>query len=308
MSKDRRILVLGGTGMLGSMVVDALTMAGGHTIVATARDANTAAWGRSKIDQAEWRVFDAQGVDPESALRSLLLGFDWIINAIGIIKPLIRDDNAAEVERAIRVNALLPHLLARQAESLGVKVLQIATDCVYSGAKGRYVEADTHDALDVYGKSKSLGEVRSPSMRHLRCSIIGPEAKGHRSLLDWFRGQPQGATLSGFTNHQWNGVTTLHYARLCVGAITHDVDWPHVRHFVPTGTISKHDMLLEFAKAYGRSDLTINPTEAKVMIDRTLQTSDQTTNAAVWAAAGYATPPTVPRMIEEMAGFHYRFA
>lgn len=304
----KRILVLGGTGMLGSMVVDELTSRGGDTIVATARDAKTADYGRSKVGQAEWRVFDAEGPDPEAAVRSLLPGFDWTINCIGIIKPLIRDDNAAEVERAIRVNSLLPHLLARQAESLGGKVLQIATDCVYSGSKGNYVEADAHDALDVYGKTKSLGEVRSPHVRHLRCSIVGPEGKGHRSLLDWFRGQPQGGSLSGFTNHQWNGVTTLHYARLCAGAIASDIDLPHLLHIVPTGTISKHDMLVAFARAYGRGDLTINPTEAKIMIDRTLGSANHATNTALWMAAGYAAPPTVAHMIDEMASFRYRFA
>ena len=42
-------------------------------------------------------------------------------------------------------------------------ILQIATDCVYSGATGGYTESSSHDALDVYGKTKSLGEVALPT-------------------------------------------------------------------------------------------------------------------------------------------------
>lgn len=306
-----RVLVLGGTGMLGSIIVDDLAAQGRFNLVATARDAQTVTWARSRVPQADWKVFDAQGADPEAALESILSGgprVDWIINAIGIIKPLIKDDNASEVERAIRVNSLLPHLLARRAEVSGARVLQIATDCVYSGVKGMYVEADAHDPLDVYGKSKSMGEVHSSVVHHLRCSIIGPEGKGHRSLLDWFRGQAQGATLNGFTNHRWNGVTTLHYGRLCAGIITANIKLPHLQHIVPTDTITKHELLVCFAKNYNRADLTINPTQAKVMIDRTLQTSNDTLNRAIWAAAGYTTPPTVPQMVEEMAKFNFRFA
>ena len=47
-----------------------------------------------------------------------------------------------------------------------------------------------HDDLWFVGKrlTKSVGEVHSPAVHHLRCSIIGPELRGHRSLLDWFRG------------------------------------------------------------------------------------------------------------------------
>ena len=40
-----------------------------------------------------------------------------------------------------------------------LKVIQIATDCVFDGLKGNYTEDDKHNAIDVYGKTKSLGEV-----------------------------------------------------------------------------------------------------------------------------------------------------
>ena len=49
---------------------------------------------------------------------------------------------------------------------------------------GVYVETDLHDALDVYGKTKSLGECQEPNVYHLRCSIIGPEPKDFKFLIE----------------------------------------------------------------------------------------------------------------------------
>src|SRR5437868_4207618 len=74
--------------------------------------------------------------------------YSRVINCIGLIKPYC--DN---VQSAIKVNALFPHKLPANS-------IQIATDCVYSGSKGGYIETDPHDALDVYGKTKSLGEAK----------------------------------------------------------------------------------------------------------------------------------------------------
>ena len=114
---------------------------------------------------------------------------------------------------------MLPHQLARKAESSGAKVIQIATDCVYSGKKGEYVESDEFDPLDVYGKTKSLGEVTSPGVYHLRCSIIGPEPKEHKFLLDWFLGQPKNARVNGY--HK-SSLERGYHAALCQA-----VSWYH---------------------------------------------------------------------------------
>jgi dTDP-4-dehydrorhamnose reductase len=224
-----------------------------------------------------------------------------------VIKPYIHDDNAAEIERALKVNALFPNRLARVAARGGARVVQIATDCVYSGAQGRYTEGAPHDALDVYGKSKSLGEPFVTGTHQLRCSIIGPEPKGFVSLLEWFLGRPRNAEVSGFTNHQWNGVTTFHYARLCQGIISAGLSLPRAQHVVPTGTLSKSEMLSSFARVYDRGDIVIKPVEAKTVIDRTLETDNAVVNAQIWKAAGYEKPPTVPQMIEEMGRLNPRW-
>ncbi len=298
-----KVIVLGASGMLGSMVLDYLSRDPDLELAATAR---RRALMRPRLDNVEWRLLDAEGITVKK-IAAVLKDAAWAINAIGVIKPYIHDDNAAEVERAVNINALFPHVLARAAEPTGCRVLQIATDCVYSGRRGHYTEKDEHDPLDVYGKSKSLGEVFSRSVYHLRCSIIGPEPKGHVSLLDWFLGQPRNAGVNGYINHQWNGVTTLHFAKLCQGIIKRSLEMPHVQHVVPTGSIAKAEMLQSFVREYARGDITITPTNASVVIDRTLATTNEPLNRQLWEAAGYARPPSVPQMVAELAQFNYRF-
>lgn len=265
-----RILVLGASGMLGSAVYDVLSRE--FDVTPASRSAGT-------FD------LDAPLVD----------GYQWIINAIGVTKPMAgRDD-------LYRVNAQFPRDLANTAERTGVRIIQIATDGVFSGARGSYKESDPHDATDEYARSKSLGEVNSPAVLHLRCSIIGPEPREPRYLLEWMRRQPQSATVRGFTNHLWNGITTMHFGRIVAGIVRGGIDVPSVQHVIPTGVITKANLLRELARAYGRTDLHIEDVEAPESIDRTLITERPDVNAALWRAAGYDQPPRIPQMIEALA-------
>lgn len=249
--------IIGYTGMLGSMV-------------ANTWDGQFRAFGRGELDAEQPRI------NPFS-------DYDWVVNCIGIIKPYC--DN---VERAIRVNALFPYYLPENT-------IQIATDCVYSGDKGNYVETDLHDATDVYGKTKSLGE--APHIKNLRCSIIGPEVKNHISLLDWFLQQKE---ANGFTNHLWNGVTTLHFSKIVQGAIREGIELPQLQHIVPADKVTKAELLRIIAKAYEK-DIPVKDTEADIVIDRTLSTNNPELNLRLWQAAGYKNPPTIKEMVTELA-------
>lgn len=288
--------------MLGSMLVDFLSRDPSLSVTASVREPKLLKPFQALYQNVAWVEFHFTG---DQTSFALVEGQDWIINAIGMTKPLIRDDNAEQIEAAIWVNSLMPYYLGRAANEHGAKVLQIATDCVFSGLKGGYVESDVHDALDVYGKTKSLGETNQPNVHHLRCSIVGPEPKNFKFLMEWFRRQPAGARVSGFTNHKWNGVTTLQFAGLCKGVIEYDLALPHLQHVVPASVMTKAQMLREFAVAFNRPDIVVNDVEASYVVDRTLATNNADLNEKLWSAAGYQKPPTVAEMIHEMAPYQY---
>lgn len=288
-----KVLVLGGTGMLGQGVLKAFSNSKFEVVVSKrSKTGDSAYLGNPSV------IFDASS-SPLEELDNILSEGDFIINCIGIIKPHIKDDDKTQRRIALEINGLFPDKLADFSEKRGIKVIQIATDCVYSGIEGKYDEDSSFDALDVYGKTKSLGEVPSNSMMHLRVSIIGTEAGRSTSLWEWVRNQPRSAQINGFTDHEWNGITTYHFGRIARGIIESGLFKPGVFHVVPTGEVSKFELVSEIAKASGRSDLQIEPKPSGKHIDRTLRTVNSEFNNDLWKAAGYRIPPTVPEMIKE---------
>jgi dTDP-4-dehydrorhamnose reductase len=227
----------------------------------------------------------------------------YVINCIGLIKQLISESKSESTLEAIRVNSIFPRRLEKFANLYNFRIIQIATDCVFSGDKGDYSEVDVHSPLDVYGMTKSLGEIRGPNVMILRCSIIGPEQKGNNSLLSWFLSQPLNSEIIGYPNHMWNGLTTLHFAKIIAGIIREDFFIPGLHHLVPADVESKGTLLELFRKHYGRTDLRISHVDAPTLVNRILKTATPSINLELWKMAGYNFPPTIEQMVDELANW-----
>jgi dTDP-4-dehydrorhamnose reductase len=247
-------------------------------------------------------------MEPDSKLEAIIQGSDYVINAIGAIPQ--RCENTGLL---YSVNAIFPSRLAVVAERCGVKVINISTDCVYSGLRGGYLETDTPDAADDYGKSKALGEISNPYVLNLRCSIVGVEPKGGYSLFGWFLSRPKKYTAQGYVNHFWNGITTLHFSKICHGIIEGRAKMVEATnctpHIIPSGWVTKYQLLKLCGEYFNRSDITIKPTvsvshgENNTWVDRRLATVNQFMNSDLWAGAGYNTPPTIEQMVKELAEY-----
>lgn len=224
-----------------------------------------------------------------------------VINNIGVIKTHINDKDSVSVQNAIEINAKFPHLLAKAAGERGIKVIQIATDCVYSGQQANYDENAIHNAWDVYGKTKSLGEANSTNVLNLRCSIIGRELNRNTSLIEWVLGQPQNAQVNGFTNHYWNGLTTLGFSKICLGIVKDEVDYFGTHHIIPTQIVSKYELVSSIAEVFGRKDISVLPVETDVSVNRSLSTIDEDFNAMLWIKAGYNEIPSVTKLLKDYA-------
>ena len=283
----KKVLVLGATGMLGHACSNVLKLNETLDVVNT-----------SRTTKAGYQKFDASK-DSISDLISVV-NPDWIVNCIGIIKPHIDEKDIASINQAIRINSLFPQEIVMSSKK---PIIQIATDCVYSGSIGAYPESAFHDATDVYGKTKSLGEIPANNLKHIRASIIGPEQGRSTSLLEWFRNQSNDAKLNGFTDHLWNGVTTHHFGFLVKGMIENDYLEFNKIHIVPQDIVTKAELLRIFASSYGRTDITINDVQSAKIIDRTLTTENPKTNSTLWELAGYEAPPTIKQMVEEQSKF-----
>ncbi|WP_082736216.1 dTDP-4-dehydrorhamnose reductase family protein [Syntrophomonas wolfei] len=241
-----RVLILGGTGMLGHTLFSQLMLESNLDVYATAR---------SSEGLKEWFPVDMvskirTGVDADNfdtVIRALAsIQPDVVINCIGLIKQLpISSDPLS----AITVNSLLPHRISLVCRTAGARLIHISTDCVFNGSKGNYTEQDPSDAQDLYGRSKFLGEVSYPHCVTMRTSIIGHELKGKLGLIEWFLAQK--SSICGFTKAIYSGFPTVELARIIREVVLPNKELSGVYH-VSSEPISKYDLLNLVAAKYGK--------------------------------------------------------
>jgi dTDP-4-dehydrorhamnose reductase len=213
---------------------------------------------------------------------------DIVINCIGLVKQL---SEANDPVAAIPMNSLFPHRLARLCGLANTRLVHISTDCVFSGARGMYTEADISDAKDLYGRSKFLGEVDYPHAITLRTSIIGHEMGGTRSLIGWFLAQTN--CVKGYKRAIFSGLPTVELARVIRD---HVIPHPelHGLYHVSTEPISKFELLTLVGQTYAKT-IDINADD-QLVIDRSLDSN------RFRHATGYAPKPW-PELISSMRDF-----
>ena len=147
-----RILVFGASGQLGSAVL--------ATAPSTALEAPRT------VD-----VADSQ--DVLDCVRKAVP--DWVVNCAAMTDV---DGAHQDPQRAFAVNALGPGNLARAAEDVGARVIQISTEAVFSGAAVvAYTEEDVASQSRYTDPQNCQGKVWSPSTAQARTS------SGHRGSI-----------------------------------------------------------------------------------------------------------------------------
>ncbi|RIV76147.1 SDR family oxidoreductase [Pelagerythrobacter aerophilus] len=278
-----RVLVLGASGMLGTAMLRTFAQSKGYAAIGAVRSLSP------RLEKIAGDASFITGLDAGSS-DSLAGVFaaarpDIVINAVGLIKQLA-GGNA--VTSAVPVNTLLPHRLQTLAEIAGARLVHVSTDCVFSGARGNYLETDKADANDVYGLSKYLGEVTGPNAVTLRTSIIGHELASANGLVEWFLAQKH--AIRGFTKAIFSGLPTAELARVVRDFVLPRTELTGLYH-VSVDPITKYDLLRLVGEAYDHN-IAIEP-DASLVIDRSLN-SDR-----FRMATGY-TPPSWPDLVEFM--------
>ena len=288
----KKILILGSGGMLGSQVVKKLKNIKKVKLYLTYRK-------KKIINYKNIKFIKFDATNPKS-LNKYSSSFDYVINCIGIIKPYIDEKNQDSIHNAIIVNSILPFCLSKIFNRKKTKIYQIATDCVFSGNFGNYIETDKHDCIDVYGKTKSLGEIKAENFYNIRCSIIGLELKNKLSLLEWFINNPFKEKINGFSNHDWNGVTTKAFGEVIKTIIQKKIKIPNNFHLVPKNIVSKFELLKILQKKYNRNDIVITKTNSNQSINRTISTIYKNINKKIWQNTLYKKIPTINELIMDL--------
>ena len=209
----------------------------------------------------------AEGVDARR-LDSVVAAFelsrpDAVVNCTGVVKQIL--GSGSEID-SITINALFPHQLAALCQSTGARLITISTDCVFSGAKGNYLESDRCDAEDLYGRTKILGEVTSSRALTLRTSMIGRQLENSHGLLEWFLSN-RGGRIHGYRNAIFSGLTTGALSQVIARLIDEHPEMQGIWH-VAAEPICKLDLLCRLKDALGL-DIDIEAADGP-SIDRSL--------------------------------------
>ena len=229
-------------------------------------------------------------IDQEDIITSLFddIKPDVVINCIGLVKQLADSNDPLSV---LPVNSLFPHKLAKVCSLNGSRLIHISTDCVFSGSKGMYKEEDIPDAIDLYGLSKRIGEVKYSNTITLRTSIIGHELNGNKSLVDWFLSQQD--QINGYTNAVFSGLPTVEIAYIIEN---HVIPFPELEglYHVSAYPINKFELLNLISSIYNK--------KIKILEDNSFKIDRSLDSTLFKDITGY-TPPDWKILIKKMYEF-----
>ena len=205
----KKILILGGSGLIGFGLLKGISSFSDYDVSSTLFN---------KVDKYSYikkikniNLYENINVLNLNKFINFLetLSVDIIINCIGVTKH-VSDDPCTNIQ----INSYFPNFLSNHCYKKKIKLIHISTDCVFSGLTGSYIESDKPDATDIYGKSKSLGEVIYEKSLVIRTSTIGMEYKNKTNgLFNWFFNNKK-KFCYGYENAYFYGLTTNELAKI----------------------------------------------------------------------------------------------
>lgn len=283
-----RILILGADGMLGHKLCQ--LMKEQYDVFATVRESELGVYAMLLANEFNSKVITGIDAADFKMVKKAVLETEprVVINCIGIVK---QRNEAKDAISSILINSLFPHQLAQLCTGNNIRLIHVSTDCIFSGLKGGYRETDIPDPVDLYGRSKLLGEIDQPGCLTLRTSIIGWELKHRKSLLEWFASK-RGETIKGFRRAIYSGLSTAVLAKLIIRLINEHENIDGLYH-VSSDPISKCELLSLLKTALGWDDIVIEPDD-EFLCDRSLNSSN------FMEKTGWS-PPSWKEIVSELA-------
>ncbi len=233
---SKKILVIG-TGFLGRYLLRELNSS---SIQAYGTSFNQSTQDKFKVD--------LRNID---SIKKCVLQLkpDTIINCAANVDLDFLEKNE---KQAIAINAVGAKNLAIVTNQNDIRLIHISTDGIFDGKKGNYSEEDIPNPVNVYGKSKLMGEqlIQENSNNYviLRTNFYGYNEQG-KHLLNWvLTTLKQKKQLIGFDDILF---TPLEISNLCM--MIRDITMKNIHgiiHLASDKTISKYQFAIEAANVF----------------------------------------------------------
>ena len=285
-----KLLILGASGLLGNTLIKYFFRKSNYQTFGTIRD-NLQVNFFDKKYHKNFRILN--DILNFAELENIIDNFrpNVVINCIGLNNKIKKNDFFT-IEKYILINSLYPHKLQSICSRFGIRLIQLSSDCVFSGIKGNYSEKDLPDPLDIYGKSKLMGELESDNCLTIRKSVIGHELITKEGLLDWFLSRND--KVEGYERAIFSGLTVLELARIIDNFILPRTKLKGILH-IAGFPISKYDLLRIISSEYKKS-IELIPNDS-LKVNRSLDSTYFT------RLTGYQIKPW-PLLIKSMREFN----
>ena len=242
---DKKILITGCGGMLGSSVYEVLSSRA--QVTATDIDLNEA-W-LSHLDVRD-RAQVAQVVAEVKP--------DYIIHLAALTDMEYCEKN---IENSYRTNIESVQFLSREALALGIPFVYISTAGIFDGMKDQYIESDIGNPASVYGASKYYGELVARSIPKsivLRAGwMMGGGPKKDKKFINKMIQQVVAGKKELSAVSDKYGIPC--YTRDMAKAIEFLLDNEKygVFHGACDGSTSRYEVAVELVKLLGKTDVTV---------------------------------------------------
>ena len=239
MMDNKKIVVLGGRGMLGTDLMKSLEQRGYQAV---------------GLDLPEFDISDAD------QLKGAVDTADIVINCAAYTNV---EKAETDEQIAYKVNADAVGMLGDFAREKDVPVFHISTDFVFDGRGDKpYTEDDATNAISVYGASKLAGEQKLMESGARACIIRVQWTYGHAGtnfIKKLFEFAQTRDTLKVVDDQVGSPTSTMQVASAICRIMAIDGDFPEgIFHFAAGGYVSRYEMA-RFAFEKKQMATVINP-------------------------------------------------
>jgi dTDP-4-dehydrorhamnose reductase len=202
---------------------------------------------------------------------------DVVIHCAAITNVDLCEDN---VKLATKLHIETTEVMANFLDSYGGRLIYISTDSVFDGEKqGAYSETDSVNPLNVYAKTKLMGEELVQSMNNglvLRSNIIGWTQGANTSFAEWVLGGLIGnAPLNLFYDVHFSPLTVYDLSIIIEKIVKQPLFGLY--HCASSDSISKYEFGKKMAEIFQLFGLNIN----RVSVDDAKFKTDRPKNMAL---------------------------
>ena len=251
-----KIAITGASGMLGTALVCLFSKS--HKVFATSRNKGL------EEKNIEWDCFDLTDFELLNIWLKKIKP-DVVIHCAAIVNIDFCEENTV-LATALHVEAT--KVIANYINATKGRLIYISTDSVFDGKKlGRYSETDPVNPLNVYGKTKLMGEKLVQSIDGglvLRTNIIGWKNKDNTSFAEWIlKGLINNTKLNLFYDVYFSPLTVEELSLIIKKIISNPIFG--IYHCASSDSISKYDFGKKMSEIFQLSSININKVSVNTM-------------------------------------------